>query len=131
MSWSDPIADMLTRMRNALASGRELVEMPHSKLKGEIARVLKREGYIEDFAVEGDTVRNLKVFLKYTGDHKPAIRGLRRTSSPGRRVYASAEKVPVVLNGLGISLISTSSGILSDKEVRQKHVGGEVLCNIW
>ena len=131
MSWSDPVADMLTRIRNAHRSDLELVEMPHSNLKNEIARILKREGYIDDFAVEGGARKTLRVYLRYTEDREPAIRGLKRESKSGNRVYASADKLPRVLSGLGIAIMSTSSGIMTDKEARSKHLGGEVMCLVW
>lgn len=131
MSWSDPIADMLTRIRNAQASKHETVEMPHSRLKGEIAQVLKREGFIADYAVEGGTPKSLKLNLKYTEELEPVIRGLKRESRPGLRRYVAAAKVPRVLGGQGIAVLSTSSGILTDGEARGQNVGGEVLCSIW
>ncbi|MBL7076889.1 MAG: 30S ribosomal protein S8 [Kiritimatiellae bacterium] len=131
MSWSDPIADMLTRIRNAQASGHESVEMPHSRLKGEIAQVLKREGFIGDYAVEGGTPKSLKLNLKYTEELEPVIRGLKRESRPGLRQYVVAAKVPRVLAGQGIAVLSTSSGVLTDREARSQNVGGEVLCTIW
>ncbi|MDP6490472.1 MAG: 30S ribosomal protein S8 [Kiritimatiellia bacterium] len=131
MSWSDPIADMLTRIRNAQKAEHETVEMPFSRLKGEIAQVLKREGFIMDFVVEGGTPKTLKLSLKYTEEHEPVIRGLKRESRPGLRHYVAATKVPRVLAGQGIAVLSTSSGILTDREARGQNVGGEVLCTIW
>ena len=131
MSWSDPVADMLTRIRNAHRSGLEMVEMPYSRMKNEIARILKREGYIDDFVTEGGARKSLRVYLKYTEEREPAIRGVKRESKSGNRVYASADKLPRVLSGLGIAILSTSSGIMSDKEARGKHLGGEVLCSVW
>jgi len=132
MSLSDPIADMLTRIRNAHMAGHEVVEVPHSKLKGEITRVLKREGYINDYVVEGGVKKTLRLYLKYTGDEsEPAIRGLKRESKLGLRSYVGADDVPQILGGLGIAILSTSSGIMTDREAREKHVGGEVLCSIW
>lgn len=131
MSLSDPIADMLTRIRNAHMAGHEVVEVPHSKLKGEITRVLKREGYINDYVVEGSVKKTLRLYLKYTGESEPAIRGLKRESKLGLRSYVAAAEVPRVLGGLGIAILSTSSGIMTDREARGKHVGGEVLCSIW
>jgi small subunit ribosomal protein S8 len=117
MSMSDPVADMLTRIRNAHMAALEKVDIPHSKLKGEIARVLKREGYILDFAIEGGK-RTLRVFIK-------------RVSRPGRRVFVSADDLPRVLSGLGTAILSTSSGLMTDKEARKQHVGGEVVCSVW
>ena len=131
MSWSDPIADLLTRIRNAHAAGLEVVEMPHSKLKGEIVRVLKREGYVQDYVVDGSTKKILRVFLKYGKGHEPAIRGLKRESKAGRRVYVAVDEVPRVLDGLGVALLSTSIGILTDREARKRHVGGELVCTVW
>jgi small subunit ribosomal protein S8 len=122
---------MLTRIRNAHAAELELVEMPHSGMKGEIARILKREGYIGDFVIEGGKKRVLRLYLKYTPDREPVITGLKRISTPGRRTYASADKPPSVLAGLGIAIISTSSGIMTDKEARKRRLGGEVLCSVW
>ena len=127
---SDPIADMLTRIRNAHMASLEKVDIPHSKLKSEIARVLKREGYIADYAIEGGT-RTLRVFLKYTTDQEPVIQGIKRESKPGRRVYVGAEDLPRVLSGLGTAIVSTSGGLMTDKEARKQHVGGEVLCSVW
>ena len=101
MSWSDPIADMLTRVRNAQKAGHEAVDMPFSRLKGEVAGVMKREGFIADYAVEGDAIKSLKLVLKYTEEHEPVIRGLKRESRPGLRHYVAAAKVPRVLAGQG------------------------------
>jgi small subunit ribosomal protein S8 len=131
MSWSDPIADMLTRIRNSQSAGAESVEMPHSKLKGEIVRLMKREGYINDFSVEGNVKKTLRVFLKYSGDGEPAIRGLRRDSLTGRRLYAGRNAIPRVLGGMGVTLVSTSQGVLTGKEARKRGIGGELICSIW
>lgn len=131
MSWSDPIADMLTRVRNGCMVGTDVVEMPHSKLKCEITRVLKREGYISDYAVEGGVKKILRIYLKYTGDHEPVIIGLRRESKPGLRRYVSCDDVPRVLSGMGIAVLSTSAGIMTGKEARSRRIGGEVLCRVW
>lgn len=130
MSMSDPIADMLTRIRNAHMALLEKVDIPHSKLKSEIARVLKREGYIADYAIEGGT-RTLRVFLKYINGQEPVIQGIKRESKPGRRLYVGAEDLPRVLSGLGIAVVSTSAGLMTDKEARKQHVGGEVLFCVW
>lgn len=130
MSMSDPIADMLTRIRNAHMALLEKVDIPHSKLKSEIARVLKREGYIADYAIEGGT-RTLRVFLKYINGQEPVIQGIKRESKPGRRLYVGAEELPRVLSGLGIAVVSTSAGLMTDKEARKQHVGGEVLFCVW
>jgi len=112
-------------------AGHEVVEVPHSKLKGEITRVLKREGYINDYVVEGGVKKTLRLYLKYTGENEPAIRGLQRESKLGLRSYVAADEVPQILGGLGIAILSTSSGIMTGREAREKHVGGEVLCSIW
>ena len=131
MSLADPLSDMLTRIRNAVAVGHEKVSMPHSKLLGEVARVMKAEGFVRDFVVEGGTKRSLTLYLKYVEGYEPAVRGLQRYSKSGLRKYCGADDVPKVLGGLGVAILSTSSGIMSDKEARQKHVGGEVLCTVW
>lgn len=131
MSLSDPISDMLTRIRNASRAGAVDVAMPHSRLKGEIARILKSEGYIADFDAEKEGVRKqLRLRLRYRGD-EPVIRGLRRVSKPGLRRYVPVEKVPRVVGGTGIAILSTSRGVLTDHEARKSGVGGEVLCYIW
>jgi small subunit ribosomal protein S8 len=132
MSQTDPIADMLTRIRNACATGQDVVEMGRSNLKNEIARLMKREGFIKDYTSEGDNgKKTLRIFLKYGVDHKPVIHGLRRISKPGLRRYVSSDKVPRVLGGLGVALLSTSSGIQTDREARKNGVGGEVICYLW
>ena len=131
MSWSDPIADMLTRVRNGSMVGTDVVEMPHSKLKCEITRVLKREGYIADYAVEGGVKKILRIYLKYTQDNESAIRGLRRDSKPGHRKYVSGSEIPRVLNGMGIAILSTSTGIMTGKDAKGRKMGGEVLCRVW
>ena len=131
MSWSDPIADMLTRVRNALAAEHDVVQMPHSRMKEAIARILKREGFIRDYAVEGTPRRELKLYLKYVGEGESVVRGLRRESRPGLRRYVQAADVPRVLGGQGVAVLSTSSGVMTDAEARRQHVGGEVLCSIW
>lgn len=131
MSVSDPIADMLTSIRNGQAAGRETVDLPHSKLKGEIARLLKREGYVTDYTVEGGIKKVLRVYLKYSRDNQPVIHGIRRLSSPGLRRYAGGRKMPRVLGGMGTTIVSTSQGIMTGKEARSRQVGGEVLCAVW
>ncbi|MGD9858094.1 MAG: 30S ribosomal protein S8 [Planctomycetaceae bacterium] len=129
---TDPIADMLTRIRNALRIERPNVDIPSSKLKIGIAEVLQREGYIWDFEVIEQLPQNvLRVNLKYGPNGERVIQQLTRVSKPGRRHYSSISSVPVVLNGLGISVLSTNQGVLSNREAAQKHVGGEVLCNVW
>jgi small subunit ribosomal protein S8 len=132
MILSDPISDMLTRIRNANMAEHEKVQIPHSKMKSEIARILKEEGYIKDFTTEKiDGKPTLVLFLKYMADQKPVIQGLRRVSRPSRRHYVGADDVPRVLGGIGTAILSTSSGILCDAAARKSHVGGEVLCYIW
>jgi len=132
MNTSDPIADFLTRIRNAVAAGHTSVAMPSSKMKANMADILKREGYIRDVKIEGEAPKqSLKITLKYGPDNEPVITGLKRVSKPGLRQYVNAENLPRVLNGLGIALLTTSSGIITDMEARKSHVGGEVLCHIW
>ncbi|MFO7820550.1 MAG: 30S ribosomal protein S8 [Lentisphaeria bacterium] len=130
MSLNDPIADMLTRVRNASRAGKQEVSMPSSKIKEAIAEVLRDNGYVASFKVEGESTRDLTIELKYEGD-APVIEGLERVSKPSCRVYASSDNIPRVLDGLGIALISTSSGVLADRGARDKNVGGEVLCYVW
>ncbi|NBK97624.1 MAG: 30S ribosomal protein S8 [Erysipelotrichia bacterium] len=131
MMMTDPIADMLTRVRNAIQARHETVEMPASKEKAEIARILKEEGFITDFSVAGDVKKTITVTLKYGPNNEKVISGLKRISTPGLRVYAKAEKLPRVLNGLGIAIISTSHGLMTDKDARSKNVGGEVVAYVW
>ena len=130
MSWSDPIADMLARIRNAYMAHLETVDFQHSKLKGEIVRVLKREGFLNDFVVEGSPKKVMRVYLKYAG-REPAIRGLRRDSAPGGRRTARVAKIPRPLGGMGLAILSTSEGIMTDREARKRKIGGEVLCTVW
>ena len=128
MSMSDPIADMLTRIRNAQAVEKTLVSMPSSKVKVAIAQVLKDEGYIEDFAVRGDVAKpELEMQLKYYAG-RPVIERIERVSKPGLRIYKGAEDLPRVMNGLGVAIVSTSSGVMTDRKARAQGVGGEVLC---
>ncbi|MBM4163612.1 MAG: 30S ribosomal protein S8 [Lentisphaerae bacterium] len=131
MSVSDPIADMLLRMRNAQKAGLQEVEMPGSRLKGEIARVFKQEGYIAGFMLAGDPKRVLLLTLKYAADGEPVIRGVSRISKPGLRRFAGYQDIPRVLNGLGTAVVSTSNGVMTGKEARQRKLGGEVICTIW
>ena len=130
---TDPIADMLTRIRNALVVKHDTVEVPVSNMKLAIADILLKEGYIKAYTIDGDEVRKtIHVTLKYGRDkNEKVIHGLTRISKPGLRVYAGAEDMPKVLGGLGIAIVSTNEGILTDKEARQKNVGGEVLAYIW
>jgi len=132
MVMTDPIADMLTRIRNANKMRHEKVEMPASRLKSDVLSVLKKEGFIVDYAAAKDGVQGkIVVTLKYTATKERVIKGLKRISKPGLRVYVSVEDLPRVLNGLGIALISTSKGIMTDKEARLAQVGGEVLAYVW
>ena len=131
MSWSDPIADMLTRIRNAQAATHEMVEVPHSKLKAEIARVLKREGFITDYVSEGGAKKVLRVYLKYSPEGEPSIRGLQRVSRPGLRKHTGVDEIRPVLGGMGVAILTTSQGIMTDQEARRQRVGGEVLCSVW
>jgi small subunit ribosomal protein S8 len=131
---TDPVADMLTRIRNANTAFHDDVVMPSSKLKEALARILEREGYITGYAVENDAARpgrQLKIMMKYTPDRQRTISGLRRVSKPGLRVYSKAEMVPRVLGGMGISILSTNQGLMTDREARERRVGGEVLCQVW
>ena len=129
---TDPIADMLTRIRNGIHARHEAVEMPGSKMKLELAKILKAEGYIKNFKVVQDQKQGLlKLFLKYDDDRQSAIDSIRRISKPGRRVYSGVDEIPQVKNGLGIAIISTSRGIMTDRRARAEKVGGEVLCTIW
>ena len=129
---TDPIADMLTRIRNAVRVEHPHVEMPLSKVKKGMAEVLKREGYIWDFEEVGEEpLRQLRLHLKYGPNGERVIRHIRRVSKPGRRVYSPATALKPILNGLGISIISTSRGVISDREARQRNLGGEVLCEVW
>ncbi len=132
MSLSDPIADMLTRVRNAHGAELAYTEMPHSQLKGDIARILKKEGFIRDYTTEGSAAKKvLRIYLKYGPKQEPGIEGLKRVSRPGLRRYAPAVGLPRVLGGLGIAIVSTSAGVMTDKEARQRKTGGEVLCYVW
>ena len=130
MVMTDPIADMLTRIRNANQMRNEVVEMPSSKIKVEIAKILKEEGYIADYSVSSDAKKVWSVTLKYSGTER-VISGIKRISKPGLRVYAQAGDLPKVLNGLGIAIISTSKGLMCDKEARKLGAGGEVLAYVW
>ncbi len=134
----DPIADMLTRMRNALMAGHEDVSMPSSKMKEAIARILKEEGYIEDYKVKPDPKRKgmkiLTIRLKYVGERRhrrPVIRGLERVSKPGRRIYVRKHQLPWVKSGLGIAIVTTPKGVMTAERARKLGVGGEVICKVW
>ncbi|MBX6763967.1 MAG: 30S ribosomal protein S8 [Rubrobacteraceae bacterium] len=132
MSVNDPIADFLTRIRNAGMARHETVEIPYSRLKRELARILKEEGYIKDYSEKGAGAQaRLVIELKYGPDGRSAITGLRRMSRPGRRIYRKRAEIPRVLDGLGVAILSTSRGILTDHEARRMGVGGEVLCFVY
>ncbi|SLM27767.1 30S ribosomal subunit protein S8 [Desulfamplus magnetovallimortis] len=132
MAMSDPIADMLTRIRNGGKAEFAKVDIPGSKLKIEMARVLKEQGYIKNYKFLEDNKQGiLRIYLKYTAERRPVIYGLQRVSKPSRRVYKKSKDIKPVLNGLGISILSTSKGLMTDKQARNENVGGEVLCHIW
>ena len=129
---TDPIADMLSRIRNAALARHERAEMPHSNLKEHLAGVLKGEGFIDDVRVsEGEGPKTLTLVLRYGRDRQSAIDGVRRVSTPGRRVYVRHDRIPRVRSGMGVSILSTSRGVMTDKEARRQRVGGELLCEIW
>jgi small subunit ribosomal protein S8 len=133
MSMTDPIADMLTRIRNGIQSHHERVELPASKLKVEIARILKTEGFIRNYnlAQKDEPQGTLRIDLKYAPNGEPVIHGIERISRPGRRVYRNKQEIPSVLGGLGLAIVSTSKGVLSGQEAVKSGVGGEVLCQVW
>lgn len=132
MSMSDPVADMLTRIRNAARARHRKVDIPGSRLKTEIARILKAKGFIHNYACVDDSRQGyIRLYLRYSSDDESAIQGLVRISRPGMRRYVGAGKIPRVLNGLGVAVLSTSRGILTDSEARTAGVGGEVLCHLW
>ena len=130
---TDPISDMLTRIRNANAAMKDDVTMPSSKQKVALAEILKREGYIADFQVVDNSgpAKQLKIGLKYSDDRQRTISGIKRVSTPGLRVYRAATEVPRVLGGLGVAVLSTSQGLMTDREARQRNVGGEIMCFVW
>lgn len=134
MTMTDPIADMLTRLRNANTAYHDEVIMPSSKLKEALAAILTREGFIDGFSVEENDARpgrKLQIQMKYTQDRQRTISGIRRVSKPGLRVYTKSDRVPRVLGGMGIAILSTNQGLLTDREARERKVGGEVLCQVW
>jgi len=132
MVMTDPLADMLTRIRNAGRAGHDKVEIPNSNMKVSIVKILKDEGYIKNFRVIDDRKQGvLRVYLKYDEENKPMIKGIERVSRPSLRVYVKKDKIPKVLNGLGIHLLSTSQGIMSEREARKEGFGGELLCKVW
>ena len=134
MTMTDPVADMLTRLRNGATAAQDTVRMPSSKLKEALAGILRREGYIADFRVADDPTRPgriLEITMKYDANRAPSISGLRRVSKPGLRVYTKADRLPRVLGGLGVAVLSTSQGLMTDREARARRMGGEVLCYVW
>jgi len=129
---SDPIADMLTRIRNAMAALHPETTMPSSKLKDEVARILSEEGFIDGYDVSDARVgKELTIRLRYDDEQVPALTGLMRVSTPGRRVYKKATEVPRVRGGIGVAIVSTSDGVMTDREARSRNIGGEVLCEVW
>jgi len=132
MSMTDPVSDMLTRIRNATTVRHDRTDVPASKMKLEIAKILKQEGFIRTFKLLEEGPQGLiRIYLKYADDGEPAIHGVRRISKPGRRVYRGAEDLPKVRNGLGVAVVSTNRGVLTDEQARGLRVGGEVLCEVW
>jgi small subunit ribosomal protein S8 len=132
MAMTDPVADMLTRVRNALGARHKTVDIPASKLKGEIARILKEEGYIIDFSIDKKKIPcSIRIRLKYEGLHTSIITEIKRISKPGKRVYVPSTEIPKVMNGIGIAILSTSKGVLADRKARELGVGGELLCSIY
>jgi small subunit ribosomal protein S8 len=134
MTMTDPIADMLTRIRNANSAQFDTVKMPCSKLKESLAAILEREGFIAGYTVKDDPDRpgsSLEITLKYSDDRVRTIGGIKRVSTPGLRIYAKADKMPRVLGGIGVAVLSTSKGLMTDREARKRHLGGEVLCYVW
>lgn len=132
MNMTDPIADMLTRIRNAVAAGHEYVNIPASKMKTSIARVLKEEGFIRDYEVREDgNHRILRIHLSYTGKKEPVLSGLQRVSKPGLRVYVQKREIPRVYGGLGIAILSTPQGVMTGQQAWRRSIGGEVICYVW
>lgn len=132
MSMTDPIADLLTRIRNAILSKHDRLDVPASKLKLEVCRILKEQGYLRSFRlIEGHPVGTVRIFLRYSEQGVPAISYIQKVSKPGRRVYCGADDLAPVRNGLGVGIVSTSQGLLTDVQARERRVGGEVLCEIW
>ncbi|MDA8133845.1 MAG: 30S ribosomal protein S8 [Desulfobacula sp. RIFOXYA12_FULL_46_16] len=132
MATSDPIADMLTSIRNGGKAGFAKVDIPGSKIKLELVRVLKEQGYIKDYKyLENEVQGSIRIYLKYVSDGKPSIFGIERVSKPSRRVYSKSKQIKPVLNGLGISVVSTSRGVMTDKQAKEANIGGEILFNVW
>ncbi|NGX44286.1 MAG: 30S ribosomal protein S8 [Candidatus Anoxychlamydiales bacterium] len=130
MSFNDPISEFLTKIRNAQSAQHKFVDIPLSKMKINLAKILKEHGYIESF-LQNEKKRKMRIFLKYTKDREGIIRLLKRISKPGRRLYASKDKLPRVLGGIGLAIVSTSKGVMTDNQARKLNVGGEILCYIW
>lgn len=128
---TDPISDMFARIRNAATAHLQKTDIPLSRLKKQVAQILKNEGYISDFQVESEAPSKLTVFLKYGRNQASAIAGIRRASRPGRRIYVGHRDIPIVHNGMGIAILSTSKGILTDRDARRQHLGGEILGEVW
>jgi len=132
MVMTDPISDMLTRIRNGIMVRKEQVDMPSSRLKLELARILKAEGFIKNFKIiQEDKKESLRIFLKYDDQKKPAILGMERVSKPGRRVYVTVDEMPLVRKGMGILIVSTNKGLMTDHEARRQRLGGELICKVW
>lgn len=132
MSMSDPIADMLTRIRNAIMVSYDTVDIPSSKLKINVAKLLKSEGFVKNYKTIPDKRQGLlRIFLKYDEKGEPVIGGLKRVSKPSRRVYSKGERIPAVLNGFGVNILSTSKGLMTDRQARKMGIGGEILCSVW
>lgn len=131
MNISDPIADMLTRIRNAQVARHESVAVPNSRIKAEIARVLKSEGFIRDYEMPKEQERDIKIHLRYSGKRDPVVSGLKRISKPGLRIYTKAKDMPRILGGLGIAIVSTPQGVMTAAEAKRANVGGEIICYVW
>jgi small subunit ribosomal protein S8 len=132
MSTTDPISDLLARIRNALLAKHDRLDVPSSKLKLEVCRLLKDEGFIRNYRhIEGPAAGTVRIFLRYAADGTPAISSLRRVSKPGRRVYRGSREVPPVKSGLGVAILSTSQGLVSDRQARERGIGGELICELW
>jgi small subunit ribosomal protein S8 len=133
MTMTDPVSDLITRIRNAHTAKHDRLDVPASELKMEICKVLKEQGFIEKYQLDeaGPVKKNIRIFLRYTENGEPLIRRVRRISKPGRRVYRRADDIKPVLNGLGVGIVSTSKGLLTDSQARERRVGGEILCEIW
>lgn len=129
---SDPLADMLTQIRNSLMVGQKTCLVRHSKTKEEVLKIIKESGYIRDFRMEEKgTKKNIRVSLAYDKEGKPAVHSIKRISKPGRRIYSTKEKLPYILSGMGILVLSTSKGVMTDKKARKENIGGEIICEIW